>query len=70
MKLTFASFRCKDKCFCWNPQILSYIGNFLLSNVMSRRIMLMVLGWTLRNEAMSCKSRCSTMPGQRSINKS
>ena len=40
---------------------LSFGGYSWPSNVMSRHILLMVLGWTLRNEAMSCRSRCSTM---------
>ena len=45
-----------------------FLDCYLSPNVMSRRILLTVLGWTFKNEAMSCKSRNSMIPGQRCSN--
>ena len=66
----------------FNMFVVGYAYNFMafcmkklgvdyhFPKVISLRILLMVWGVTLRNEAMSCKSRCSAIPGQRCISRS
>ena len=56
---------CQGRMSQLRLRFLSVIDYYLSPNVKLRRILLTVFGWTFKNEAMSCKSRNSMIPGQR-----